>query len=198
VYATLIVMVHLVGKVGDMIAPSLLSTRPLLLLMMNANDMHLAFTATSTHIVPYFFVAGLRRCMEDPIFFFLGYEYGDAALKWFEARFEGGATLLSNVMPWFEKAAPVCIVVFPNAAVGVLAGTSRMDPARFISLTVVSVLARLVLFRFLGQLAGSLVDAILQKLETYQVWVTAVTVIMGLCSIRAYLNSAAWSPASRL
>lgn len=60
------------GKVGDMIAPSLLSTRPLLLLMMNANDMHLAFTATSTHIVPYFFVAGLRRCMEDPIFFFLG------------------------------------------------------------------------------------------------------------------------------
>lgn len=59
----------------------------------------------------------------------------------------------------------MCIVVFPNAAVGVLAGTSRMDPARFISLTVVSVLARLVLFRFLGQLAGSLVDAILQKVR---------------------------------
>jgi hypothetical protein len=82
----LLVLVNLASKCGDALAPQLLDTSPLLLVALNANDLHLALTAGAG--VPWHWwcaVGVARRLVEDPLFFYLGWRYGTKAFDWIEA-----------------------------------------------------------------------------------------------------------------
>lgn len=50
VCVALIVVVTVASKFGDALAPTLVDTRPLTLLALNANDLHLALTAGRTKV----------------------------------------------------------------------------------------------------------------------------------------------------
>ena len=63
----------------------LLNSRPLLLLALNANDLHCALTTVSVPVVSWFIVASLRRIAEDPLFFLVGWRYREPALSWLYA-----------------------------------------------------------------------------------------------------------------
>ena len=96
-----LILVTIASKCGDALAPTLADLKPLLLLALNANDLHLALTAGRTLVVlsptrllhlteraklkhftclaqvlPYF-VVGVARRLEDPAYYLLGWRYGE-------------------------------------------------------------------------------------------------------------------------
>ena len=73
-------LVFLLGKVGDAFGPALVATRPLLLLVLNANDTFVALTTPNAPLALAFVIATLRRLVEDLLFFAGGWMYGDAAV----------------------------------------------------------------------------------------------------------------------
>ena len=91
VCVVLLLLVNVASKFGDALAPSLVDTSPLLLIALNANDLHLALTAaghqvTPVGFVPYFVVGVARRLLEDPLYYYLGWMYGTKAVDWLEVR----------------------------------------------------------------------------------------------------------------
>ena len=71
-YTVAIGLATVIGKTGDAFGPTLLTTRPLLLLMLNSNDLHLALSSRVVARVPWFLVGMTRRLVEDPLFFIIG------------------------------------------------------------------------------------------------------------------------------
>ena len=67
VYTIALAVVTVAGKAGDALAPALLGSRPLLLLALNANDVHLALTSTTVPVVAWTVVGMIRRLAEDPV-----------------------------------------------------------------------------------------------------------------------------------
>ena len=67
VYTAATAFVMTVGKLGDIFAPTLVGTHPLLLLSLNANDINLALTSTTVPVLPWTLVGMARRLVEDPV-----------------------------------------------------------------------------------------------------------------------------------
>lgn len=83
----LLLLVNLASKCGDALAPRLVDSAPTLLLALNANDLHLALTAgTGLGLMPYCVVGGLRRLLEDPLYYHLGWKYGTKVVDRLEVR----------------------------------------------------------------------------------------------------------------
>ena len=62
--------------------PAMIHTRPVLLLALNSNDLHCTLTTRSVSVAPWFIATTLRRMAEDPLFYWIGWKYRDAALTW--------------------------------------------------------------------------------------------------------------------
>ena len=88
--------------------------------------------------------------------------------------------------PWIVRAAPLAVLVYPNAAVGVLAGTC-MPPTQFLLLTLISVGVRAFAARWAGFWAAGLVDAALRLLTEWQGVLTIVAAAAALLSIWPFL-----------
>ncbi|KAJ1456303.1 hypothetical protein M885DRAFT_517773 [Pelagophyceae sp. CCMP2097] len=134
--------IEVVGKAGDVFGSTLSQSRPLLLLSLNANDLHCVLTAGGADFAPWLAVAALRRLSEDPLFYWLGYKYRDAGiLRWLGVDAARG---------WFRKASVLAVLIEPNALVCCLAGAQDMPPTQFAALNVAGTLARLLLLRLLA------------------------------------------------
>src|SRR5215210_2038139 len=71
--------------VGTALAPTLLTHHPLWLLAIDSRTRHLVLVAAKSVDVEWFFVIGLMRLIaSDPLFYLLGREYGEVALRWTE------------------------------------------------------------------------------------------------------------------
>ena len=55
---------------------------------MNARNRNLALVATHVAPVPYYVVGTLRLLVSDPLFYLLGWWYGDGAVRWVENRWD--------------------------------------------------------------------------------------------------------------
>ena len=117
VLLALVVFVTILGKSGDALAP--VHDRPLTLLALNANDLHLGLTARRTSPLAYALVGVARRLAEDPVFYRLGATFGPSALdrleRWFPGR--GLKHAVSRTEAWFRRFALVAVAVEPGAAV---------------------------------------------------------------------------------
>ena len=60
VYGALVGTLHVTSKFGEVLIPTLAPSRPLLLLLLNANDTIMLITSTSTPLLPYLLVCDDR------------------------------------------------------------------------------------------------------------------------------------------
>ena len=67
VYTIALAVVTVAGKAGDALGPALVGSHPIVLLGLNANDLHLALTSTTVPLLPWALVGMIRRLAEDPV-----------------------------------------------------------------------------------------------------------------------------------
>jgi membrane protein DedA with SNARE-associated domain len=129
-----ILVVVVVGTVGNAIHPTLVNNHPLWLVAMEPRNRYLLLVADKVSFVPFLVVATVRRLVSDPLFYLLGYFSGERGVRWMEKRMGEGGSVVRALENGFAKAAPVIVFLFPGAIVCVLAGATGMSPVLFLLL----------------------------------------------------------------
>jgi len=180
---TPVVALVIASNVGSALAPTLVTEHPLLLIMLDARTRHLALVANQLDVVPYYTVGFFRLVLSDPLFYLLGYWYGEAALHWVERRAGSIGRLLRQAEGLFGKAAYPLVFLAPNNYICLFAGASRMHPAAFIALNASGTAMRLYLVRVVGDALSSPIDSVLDFIREYQVPLTVASVLLVLAQV---------------
>jgi membrane protein DedA with SNARE-associated domain len=175
---TPIIVLISIGTVANAIHPTLVKNHPLLLVALEPRNRWVILVAEKVSFWPLLIWGTVRRLASDPMFFLLGYFYGDGAVAWAERRFDGGTGVIRGIEKVFQKAGPVLVFLFPGALVCVLAGATGMHPVVFLLLNVVGTIVTVtVLYHFASVVSGP-VDAINDFYSNNFKWLTALSVVL--------------------
>ncbi len=164
------------AQVGDALAPSLVDRHPLLLIILNARNRNLALTTVNLDAVSYYVVGTIRLMISDPLFYLLGWFYGETAIRWMERRTPTYGRLMRRFESAFRKAAYPLIFIAPNNPICLLAGASGMRPITFFALNLSGTLARLYAIRWIGDVFSDPIESILGFIQDYRIPLLVLTV----------------------
>lgn len=145
-----VVAAFVTGLIGTALSPSLIVDHPLWMVALNANNRYLILVTNSVDAPGFYAVALARRVIPTLAFFALGYWYGGRAVRWLEGRDPAGGELFRIIEGWFARIGWWIVAIAPMTFVALLAGAAKFRPRRLIPLVTVSILARLILLRWLG------------------------------------------------
>jgi membrane protein DedA with SNARE-associated domain len=164
------------SMVGSALAPTLITEHPVWLLVLDARIRHVLLVATKIDPIPYYLIGTLRLTVSDPLFYLLGYWYGEAALAWVDANSGTVGRLLRVLERFFGKASYPLVFLAPNNYICLFAGASRITPPVFLILNVSGTITRLVLLRLLGDVLEDPLDAVLDFIARNQLRLTLLTI----------------------
>ncbi len=173
-----IVILIVVSNVGDALAPRLVDTHPLQLLAMNARNRNLILVTNQLDAVSYYVVGTLRLLLSDPLFFLVGYWYGDTALEWMERRTKSFGRTLRQWERWFGKAAYPLVFVAPNNYICLFAGAAGMSVPGFFAVNLAGTVVRLYLIRRLGEQFEAPIDDVLGFIADYRTPLLVLSVLV--------------------
>jgi len=169
--------------IGDAFWPQLADRHPLALIALNARNRNLILTTNALDAWSYYVVGAARLLVSDPLFYLLGFWYGDAAVTWMEKRTKTFGGLLRQWERWFVKAAYPLVAIAPNNIICLFAGSAGMRPRAFITLNVAGTFARLYLIRWLGDAFSRPIDWVLDFVADYRLPLTGVAIAVVVISI---------------
>jgi membrane protein DedA with SNARE-associated domain len=184
VLAVPIVALIVISNVGSAMAPGLVDRHPLQLIAMNASNRNLILVTNQLDALSYYLVGSLRLLVADPLFFLIGYWYGDAALSWMEARTKTFGQTLRQWEGWFGKAAYPIVFIAPNQYICLFAGAAGMSVFGFFATNIAGTLVRLYLIRRLGETFEAPIDDVLGFIGDYRVpLLVASTLLFGFMMV---------------
>lgn len=164
------------SAIGNMFFPTLLREHPLWLIALDGRNRYLVLASVKVSVVPFMIVGFLRRIASDPLFFTLGYLYGDRAVRWVEKRFAPDTDLVPWLEKNFSKWAPPLVFLFPGSLVCVLAGASRMSPVLFGICNVAGTLTILAVLYIFGDVFNGPVSSVTDFISRNFAVFTAISV----------------------
>jgi membrane protein DedA with SNARE-associated domain len=167
-----------ISNVGDALAPQLVNSHPLQLIAMNARNRNLILVTNQLDAVSYYVVGTLRLLIADPLFFLVGYWYGDTALDWMEQRTKTFGRTLRQWESWFGKAAYPLVFIAPNQYICLFAGAAGMSVAGFFVANITGTIVRLYLIRRLGEAFEAPIDDVLGFISDYRVPLLIISVVV--------------------
>jgi membrane protein DedA with SNARE-associated domain len=163
-----LIAMTIVSYVGDAIMVELVDRHPLLLMAMNPRNRNLILVVNDIDALSYYLVGTLRLLATDPLWFLIGYWYGDSALRWAERR----TRTFGDTLRWFErgfsKAAYPLVLIAPNNWICLFAGAAGMPVGTFFALNIVGTIGRLFLIRLLGEAFDSPIQWVLDFIADYR------------------------------
>lgn len=176
VVAPLIAMVA-AGYVAGAIWAQLVETHPLTLIMLSAQNRYLILVVNQLDAASYYTVGTLRLLLPDPLFYLLGYWYGDAAVRWMESRTATVGSMLRWLEQAFRKWGHPLVFLFPNNPICLFAGAARMRIWVFAVLNVSGTIARLILIAWIGAALQRPIDAVLDFVARYRIPILIASVL---------------------
>jgi membrane protein DedA with SNARE-associated domain len=173
-----IVALIIISNVGDAMAVRLVDTHPLQLIAMNARNRNLILVTNQLDAVSYYVVGTLRLLLSDPLFFLIGYWYGDVALEWMERRTKTYGQVVRQWERWFGKAAYPLVFIAPNNFICLFAGAAGMSVPGFLIANVSGTIVRLYLIRRLGEAFEAPIDDVLGFIADYRTPLFIVSIVV--------------------
>jgi membrane protein DedA with SNARE-associated domain len=178
-----LIFLVIISYVGDAMAPSLVDRHPAWLIALNARTRNLALVTNDLDPWTYYGIGFVRLVVSDPLFFLLGYWYGDAAVEWMERRTRTWGQMLRQVEKWFSKAAYPIVFIAPNNYICLFAGAAGMSLRAFVVLNVTGSLFRLWLVRVFGRAFEAPLDTVVDWIGDNRGILLVVTVGLVILSI---------------
>ncbi len=170
-------------NIGDATAPTLVDTHPAWLVALNPRNRNLVLVTNQLDAWAYYGIATARLLASDPLFFLLGWWYGDAAITWMEKRTRTWGKSLRKAESWFSKAAYPLIFVAPNQYICLFAGAAGMPVGAFFAVNIAGTLTRLYLIRKFGTVAEGPLDSIVDWIGDHRAPLLVLTVGITVLSI---------------
>jgi membrane protein DedA with SNARE-associated domain len=180
--AALIVFV-VAGYVGDALAPTLVDTHPVALLLLNPRIRNLVLITNQLDAVTFYVLGTIRLMISDPLFYLLGYFYGDAAIRWSERRAPTYGQMFRTAERFFTKASYPLVALAPNGYICLFAGAAGMPVVAFFTLNGIGTVVRLFLIRKFGEAFDNPIDAVLDFISRYRLPILIATVLLVAFSI---------------
>jgi membrane protein DedA with SNARE-associated domain len=178
-----LIFLVIISYVGDAMAPTLVDRHPAWLIALNARTRNLALVTNELDPWTYYGIGFVRLVVSDPLFFLLGYWYGDAAVEWMERRTRTWGQMLRQVEKWFGKAAYPLVFIAPNNYICLFAGAAGMSIRAFVVLNVTGSLFRLWLVRLFGKAFEAPLDVVVDWIGDNRAILLVITVGLVLVSI---------------
>jgi len=179
-----VVLLVIATNVANVLWPTLQEDHPLLLIALSSINRYLILVSDDLDALSYYTVGTLRLLVSDPLFFLLGYWYGDRALAWMERKSPSYGTMLRRAQHWFGKAAWPLVAIMPNNFICLFAGAAGMRLGVFFALNLTGTLVRLYLIRVLGATFASPIDAFQDVVAEYRWWFIAASAVLVAFSLR--------------
>ena len=178
-----LIFLVIISYVGDALAPSLVDRHPAWLIALNARTRNLALVTNDLDPWSYYGIGFVRLVVSDPLFFLLGYWYGDAAVEWMERRTRTWGQMLRQIEKWFGKAAYPLVFIAPNNYICLFVGAAGMSIRAFVVLNVTGSLFRLWLVRLFGKAFEAPLDVVVDWIGDNRGILLVVTIGLVLVSI---------------
>lgn len=175
------------GYVGAALHPTLAVENPVLLIILNPRNYHLALVAGQIAFSTFVVVAFLRLITLDPLLYLIGRWYGPAGRRWIERQVEGSGRMVAFVDRWFPKIGWLFVFIAPNLIISLLAGVTRMRPIVFATLNVTGTITRILLVWWLAERFEGPLDSVLDFFNRYQRPATFVAI--GLVVLQVVLST---------
>jgi membrane protein DedA with SNARE-associated domain len=176
--STLLIGFVVAGYIGDALAPTLVDTRPVLLILLNPRIRNLVLVTNQLDAVTFYVAGGVRLVLSDPLFYLVGFFYGDAAIRWTERRAPSYGDLFRRLERFFGRASYPMVAIAPNSYICLLAGAARMPLAAFFSLNIGGTVVRLYLIRRFGEAFDNPIDWVLDFVARYRVPLLIISVVV--------------------
>ena len=178
-----LVALVVMNYVGDALAPTLVDSHPAWLIALNARNRNLALVTNSLDPWTYYSIGTARLLVSDPLFFLLGYWYGDAAVTWMERRTNTWGQMLRQIEQWFSKAAYPLIFIAPNNYICLFAGAAGMPLRAFFVVNLAGTITRLWLIRLVGEAFESPLDDLVGWIGDNRIPLLIASVALVVASI---------------
>jgi membrane protein DedA with SNARE-associated domain len=165
----------ILGWVGDALAPTLLDSAPLLLLVCNPRVRNLVLVSPTVEFLPFVAVAVGRLVISDPLFYWFGRRYGDGAIRWMERRLGAGAGPVLWAERAFKKAAWPVVALMPNNMICLLSGATGMAWAGFAIVNLSGTIVRILGIRLIGDAFSDPILAVNDWISDNRLVLTALT-----------------------
>lgn len=177
-------MLVIASRTADVMWPTLQSSHPLLLISLSSISRYLVLVSDDLDALSYYGVGSMRLLISDPLFFLVGFWYGDKALAWMDQRSQTYGPMLRQGQKWFGKAAWPLVLIAPNNFICLFAGAAGMRLSVFFGLNVVGTMVRLYAIRVFGATFSSPIDSFQDFVREYQFWFLGASFLLVAYSIR--------------
>jgi membrane protein DedA with SNARE-associated domain len=131
-----------------------------------------------------------RLTVADPLWYSLGYAWGDRATVWLRGGARRAVTVLER---GFEKSGCVSVFLFPNAFTAVLAGATLMNRRRFLAANVAGTIPRAAGVWWLAEQFDRQTTAVTNFLVRFQ-WplvglLAVIVAVQAAAAVRAHRRS---------
>lgn len=167
---------NVLGLVVSATWPKLVKDHPLLLIVLSNRYRFLLLTRNDIEAVPQVVIGVLRNLASDPLYFLLGWWYGDKVLDLFRKSMGKGAVAIETTERWFRKYGDIIVFLTPSPFVCALAGASGMKPRRFWPVNIVGTIVMVTGVRLLGNVVDGPINSFLRFNERYNKWLLAAVI----------------------
>jgi membrane protein DedA with SNARE-associated domain len=180
---TPIIILVICGWIGDASAAYLVDHHPVWLIALNARNRNLLLVTNYVDAAPYYVVGTLRLLLSDPLFYLLGFIYGDAAVRWMESKAPTYGKLMRSAESFFTIAAYPLVFFAPNNFICLFAGAAGMSVPVFFVLNISGTIVRLYALRVTGDIFNKPIQRVLEFIRDYRVPLLVLSVLLVLFTI---------------
>jgi membrane protein DedA with SNARE-associated domain len=173
----LVIVSQVSALLGDLALAEFVDKRPAWLIALNPRNRNLALATNQLDAVTYYTIGFARLVASDPLYYLLGFWYGDRALAWIERRSRTYGPFVREGESFFRKASYPLIFAAPNNIVCALSAATGVKLRTFIALNLSGTVARLILIRQLGEVLESPIQTVIDFIARYRTPVLIVSAI---------------------
>lgn len=173
----LVLVSQAAAMVGDLALAEFVDRHPALLIALNPRNRNLALATNQLSALTYYSIGFARLVASDPVYYLLGFWYGERALAWVQKRSRTYGPLIEDGERFFRRASYPLIFAAPNNVICALSAATGVRVRTFIVLNLTGTVARLVVVRQLGLAFQSPIQRVIDFIAEYR---TPVLIVSAL------------------
>ncbi len=163
--------------IGDLALAEFVDKHPEWLIGLNPRNRNLALATNQLDAVTYYSIGFARLVASDPLYYLLGFWYGERALSWVERKSKTYGPFIREGESFFRRSSYLFIFAAPNNIVCALSAATGVRLRTFIILNLSGTVTRLILIRRLGEVFESPIQRVIDFIAEYRVPVLIVSAI---------------------
>ncbi|MDH3301852.1 MAG: hypothetical protein OES24_15240 [Acidimicrobiia bacterium] len=169
--------------IGDLNTALWFDRHPALLIALNPRNRILTLTTIHLDAATYYAVGFARLVASDPLYYLLGFWYGERAIAWTERRSKTYGPLIRDGERYFRKIAYPLIFLMPNNIICAMSAATGVRIIPFIILNISGTIARLVLIRQVGEVFESPLQGVGGFIAEYRLQIFVISAIAVAWSV---------------